>query len=111
MSETRAEASETACAHIYLRTGRDGPVRGGNPWIFSQAIARVDPANLAAGARVKVCDGGGELIGVGYYNPRTVIAIRMLTWGENPPLSQIVARRIDRAIELRHRFVVGGTNS
>jgi 23S rRNA (cytosine1962-C5)-methyltransferase len=112
MSETRTETTETACGgRIYLRSGRDGPVRGGNPWIFSQAIARVEPANLAAGARVRVCDCGGELIGVGYYNPHTVIAIRMLAWGETPPLSGILARRIDRASELRRRFVDGGTNS
>ena len=34
---------------IFLKRERDGPVRGGNPWIFSQAIARVEPLGLAAG--------------------------------------------------------------
>jgi 23S rRNA (cytosine1962-C5)-methyltransferase len=111
MSETGAEASKTAYGRICLRPGRDGPVRGGNPWIFSQAIARVEPADLVAGTRVKVCDCDGDLIGVGYYNPRTVIAIRMLAWGQILPLSEILARRIDRANELRRRFVVGGTDS
>jgi len=111
MRQTRDEASETACGRIYLRTGRDAPVRGGNPWIFSQAIARVEPADLAAGARVKVCDCGGDLIGVGYYNPQTVIAVRMLAWGGTPSLSEILARRIDRASGLRGRFIGGGTNS
>ena len=111
MSETGTEASKTACGRICLRPGRDGPVRGGNPWIFSQAIARVEPAALAAGTRVKVCDCGGDLIGVGYYNPDTVIAVRMLAWGETPPLSEILARRIERASELRGRFVDGATNS
>jgi 23S rRNA (cytosine1962-C5)-methyltransferase len=111
MSEKGAEASKGACGRICLRPGRDGPVRGGNPWIFSQAIARVEPANLAAGARVKVSDCGGDLIGVGYYNPHTTIAVRMLAWGETPPLSEILARRIDRASELRRRFVVDGSNS
>jgi 23S rRNA (cytosine1962-C5)-methyltransferase len=111
MRQTRDQASETACGRIYLRTGRDGPARGGNPWIFSQAIARVEPADLAAGARVTVCDCGGDLIGVGYYNPHTVIAVRMLAWGGTPSLSEILAGRIDRASELRGRFIGGGTNS
>ena len=111
MSVAGGEASKTACGRIRLRPGRDGPVRGGNPWIFSQAIAHVEPADLVAGAQVKVCDCDGDLIGVGYYNPHTVIAIRMLAWGQILPLSEILARRVDRASELRRRFVVGHTDS
>jgi len=98
-------------ARIYLRAGRDGPVRGGNPWIFSQAIGRVDPADLSAGSRAEIYDAGGDLIGVGYYNPRTTIAIRMLAWGETPPLPEIIRRRLDSAAELRRRFVGGDTDS
>src|SRR5271163_4186374 len=43
------KASASMAGRIYLKAGRDGPVRGGNPWIFSQAIARVDPASIQAG--------------------------------------------------------------
>ncbi|MGO9605326.1 MAG: class I SAM-dependent rRNA methyltransferase [Candidatus Binataceae bacterium] len=96
---------------IYLRAGRDGPVRGGNPWIFSQAIGRVEPATLEAGALAEVYDIGGDLIGTGYYNPRTTIAIRMIAWGESRPLSEIVAHRIDSAIALRRQFVRDDTDS
>jgi 23S rRNA (cytosine1962-C5)-methyltransferase len=96
---------------IYLRAGRDGPVRGGNPWIFSQAIGRVDPADLTAGSRAEIYDAGGDLIGVGYYNPRTTIAIRMLAWGGTPPLPEIIRRRLEAAVELRTRFVSDDTNS
>ncbi len=105
------EVSEARAGRIYLRAGRDGPVRGGNPWIFSQAIARVEPGELPPGARAEVYDAGGDLIGAGYYNPRTTIAVRMLVWGEAPPLSEIIARRVDRAIQLRRSFVRGDTDS
>jgi len=96
---------------IYLRAGRDGPVRGGNPWIFSQAIDRVDPADLAAGSRAELYDAGGDLIGVGYYNPRTTIAVRMLAWGAAPSIPEIIHRRLESAAQLRRRFVSDDTDS
>lgn len=96
---------------IYLRAGRDGPVRGGNPWIFSQAIGRVEPTGLPAGACAEIYDIGGDLVGVGYYNPRTTIAIRMLAWGAVPSLREIIERRINSAIQLRRRFVGADTDS
>jgi 23S rRNA (cytosine1962-C5)-methyltransferase len=98
-------------ARVLLRTGRDGPVRGGNPWIFSQAIARIDPAPPAAGEMVEVRDSGGDLLGSGYYNPATTIAVRMLWWGEAPDLPAIVARRFNDAIALRKTFVGADTNA
>ncbi len=109
-----ARASNPAldpAGRIFLRTGRDGPVRGGNPWIFSQAIARVEPLGLGAGVFVEVCDSGGDLLGLGYYNPATTIAIRMLAWGEAPPIADLIARRLDCAIALRSRFIGAGTDA
>jgi len=70
----------TIAGRIFLKAGRDGPVRGGNPWIFSQAIARVEPAAMKAGDWVEVLDAGGDTVGLGYYNPATTIAVRMLSF-------------------------------
>ena len=38
---------------MILKKGRDGPVRGMNPWIFSQAIERTEPAHCNPGSRSK----------------------------------------------------------
>lgn len=94
----------------FLRNGRDGPVRGGNPWIFSQAIGRVEPAKLAAGAFVTVHDAGGDAIGIGYLNPATTIAIRMLAFDPRARIETIVRDRIARALALRRRIVGAGTD-
>ncbi len=94
----------------FLRTGRDGPVRGGNPWIFSQAIGRVEPADLPAGAFVTVHDSGGDAIGSGYFNPATTIAIRMIAFDPRTRFETIIRDRIARALELRRRVVGAGTN-
>ncbi|MGA7872276.1 MAG: class I SAM-dependent methyltransferase, partial [Candidatus Binatus sp.] len=98
-------------ARVILKRGREGPVRGGNPWIFSQAIERIEPPSPEAGALVTVHDASGALLGMGYCNPATTIAIRMLAWGEAPAIEELVARRLKSALELRRRFIGDDTNA
>jgi 23S rRNA (cytosine1962-C5)-methyltransferase len=95
---------------IILKKDRDGPVRGGNPWIFSQAVARVEPSELAAGDGVEVFDFGGERLGFGYFNPATTIALRMLAFGDRIEPANIVQYRIKRALALRRRIIAADTN-
>jgi 23S rRNA (cytosine1962-C5)-methyltransferase len=94
-----------------LKRGREGPVRGGNPWIFSQAIERIEPPSPEAGAIVTVHDATGTLLGMGYCNPATTIALRMIAWGEAPAIEELIARRLKSALELRRRFVRDDTNA
>jgi 23S rRNA (cytosine1962-C5)-methyltransferase len=96
---------------VFLRAGRDGPLRGGNPWLFSQAIARVDPPSLPAGAVVRVHDSRGTPLGLGHFNPHTTIAVRMLAWGESTPaIEELLQARIARALNLRQRLIGADTN-
>jgi 23S rRNA (cytosine1962-C5)-methyltransferase len=95
---------------IVLKKDRDGPVRGGNPWIFSQAIARAEPRELAAGDGVEVFDFGGERLGFGYFNPATTIALRMLAFGDRIEPANIVQYRIKRALALRRRIIAADTD-
>ena len=90
---------------MFLKKGREGPVRGGNPWVFSQAIDRVEPSAIEAGARVWVLDAAGATLGHGYYNPATTIAVRMLALAGEPGPAEIVGWRIERALKLRERVV------
>ncbi len=95
---------------VILKKDRDGPVRGGNPWIFSQAIARLEPAELAPGDGVRVFDIAGDRLGFGYFNPATTIAVRMLAFGDSIEPAHIVPYRIKRALEFRHRIISSDTN-
>jgi 23S rRNA (cytosine1962-C5)-methyltransferase len=105
-----AGAVSAQIARVILKRGREGPVRGGNPWIFSQAIERIDPPSPEAGALVTVHDAAGALIGMGYCNPSTTIALRMLAWGQAPAIEELIARRLKGALELRRRFIRDDTN-
>jgi 23S rRNA (cytosine1962-C5)-methyltransferase len=95
---------------VVLKKDRDGPVRGGNPWIFSQAIARVEPAELSAGDAVDIFDISEEQLGFGYFNPATTIAIRMLAFRKGIPPADIVQHRISRAFDLRRKIISSDTN-
>jgi 23S rRNA (cytosine1962-C5)-methyltransferase len=97
-------------ARVLLKKGREGPVRGGNPWIFSQAIDRVEPAALEPGARVWVLDAAGATLGHGYYNPATTIAVRMLALCGEPGPAEIVRWRVERALKLREQVLGPGTD-
>jgi 23S rRNA (cytosine1962-C5)-methyltransferase len=94
---------------VTLKKGRDGPVRGLNPWIFSQAIQLVEPPNLQPGTRVEILDHNGEALGVGHYHPSTTIAVRTLAFGRLTDPGAIVAARLSAALELRRRVVPSDT--
>lgn len=63
---------------LTLRRGHDRRVRGGHPWVFSNEIDSLDgPAD--PGAAVEVVAADGQRLGTGYYNPHSLIAVRILT--------------------------------
>lgn len=86
---------------VFLKRGRDATVRGGNPWIFSGAIERLQPGNIEAGTPVEVRDASDALIGLGYYHPSTTIAVRMLAWGAIPAIPELLEHRLANALALR----------
>jgi len=86
---------------VFLKPGRDATVRGGNPWIFSGAIERTEPRAVTPGSPVEVHDASGATIGLGYINPATTIAVRMLAWGGTPSIPEIIDRRLSDALALR----------
>jgi 23S rRNA (cytosine1962-C5)-methyltransferase len=64
---------------IFLKSGKDVPVRRFHPWIFSGAVARVE-GRPEDGEIVEVYDRSGELLGVGHFHHGS-IAVRLLSFG------------------------------
>jgi 23S rRNA (cytosine1962-C5)-methyltransferase len=85
-------------------------VRGGNPWIFSQAIARVEPTGLAVGDAGKF----SILLETGWasaiFNLATTIVVWMLAFDKGIEPANIVLQRVRQALELRHRTISSDTN-
>ena len=85
---------------IVLKPGREGPVRAGHPWIFSGAIAS-GLEGAEPGDAVAVHTAGGRFVAAGYCNPRTAIAVRVLTLEDEPVDAGLVRRRLRDALALR----------
>ncbi len=65
---------------VVLKHGREKPLRQRHPWVFSGAI---DTADADPGAIVTVSDRADAFLGQGYFNPRSQIAVRVLSWRED----------------------------
>jgi 23S rRNA (cytosine1962-C5)-methyltransferase len=93
---------------VVLEKGRDRRVRSGHLWIYAGEIARADDG-IAAGDLVEVADPRGRFIGCGYYNPASVIAVRLLTRRRGEAVdASLIRRRIAEAVAWRRRFYAAG---
>ena len=65
-------------ASVKLRKTRETSVRAGHPWIYASEIDAVE-GDFVNGDIVDVLNYKGGFIGRAFYNPQSVISIRMLT--------------------------------
>ena len=87
---------------IILPKGR-ARARAGSPWIFSNEI-RMDEAvkSIAPGAVINVRGEDGRAFGTGYFNPKSLIAIRLLSDDCDLVIDRdFFALRLKRALALR----------
>ncbi|MCX5778815.1 MAG: class I SAM-dependent rRNA methyltransferase [Elusimicrobia bacterium] len=63
---------------ITLKFGEDKRLLAGHLWVFSNEIKLID-GQPTAGDIVEVHSVGGEYRGTGFYNPRSLIAVRILS--------------------------------
>jgi 23S rRNA (cytosine1962-C5)-methyltransferase len=81
-------------------------VASGYPWVFANEI-RASLTELASGEPVKIADPGGRFLGVGYANPRSLIAARVLAKDDRALDSGFFAERLQAAEALRRRVRPG----
>ncbi len=65
-------------AKLTLKAGHVQPIWAGHPWVFAQAVARIE-GQPAAGSEVVVIDAKGAPLGRGLYSPGSAIAVRLFT--------------------------------
>lgn len=93
---------------VRLRPKHDARVKAGHPWIFSNEIAD-DVAGLPPGGTVDVFDAKGAFVGRGYANPRSLIAVRLLTRQRKEDIDTPVffSGRLREALQYRQAIYPG----
>jgi 23S rRNA (cytosine1962-C5)-methyltransferase len=86
---------------ISLKKGSAKPLHGGHPWVFADAIARIDGPKPSAGDEVRVVDERGTCLGRGFYSPSSAIPVRLFSRNDEPITDALLETRIDEALALR----------
>jgi 23S rRNA (cytosine1962-C5)-methyltransferase len=74
-----------------------------HPFIYRRMIGAVDP-QARPGDVVNIYDKTGRLFGRGLYNPRSQIALRVLSWGDAPVDEAFWRQRLTQAVALRQQL-------
>ena len=77
---------------------------GLHPLVYRKRIARVDRA-AAAGDLVEVHDEEGRCVAYGLYNPKSELALRILSRGEEAPDESWWKARLEEAVRLRREIL------
>lgn len=86
---------------ITLKKNEDRRIKEGHPWVFSNEIREIEGERVP-GDTAEVHDAGGSFLGTGYYNPQSLIAVRLLSRKrENIDSPEFYLDRIRRALTYR----------
>jgi 23S rRNA (cytosine1962-C5)-methyltransferase len=95
---------EATLPTVLLRPGEADRIVGGHPWIYSGSVLRLtQPA--ADGALVQVKDHRQRLLGVGLYNSKSKINVRMLSPERVTVDEAFFEQRIRAALTLRQKHL------
>ena len=90
-------------ARAILKKTRETRVRSGHPWVFASDVETVEGA-FEPGDVVEVASSKGTYQGRAFYNPKSQIALRLLTRHDEEVDEAFFRRRVRDAIEYRRRF-------
>ncbi len=90
-------------ATVYLLPGRDKRVHAGHPWVFQSDIKGATD-DCAPGGVVTVAASNGRFLARALYNPKSQIALRIVTRNDEPVDGAFIRARVLRAIDYRRAF-------
>lgn len=90
-------------AKAVLKPGKEKRVYSLHPWIFRSDIDHVD-GSFTPGDIVDIVSAKGRFLAKGYYNPSSQIALRIMTYRDEPVDRAMIFRRVHDAVEYRRSF-------
>ena len=89
---------------ITVKEGKDKALRRHHPWVFSGAIDSIEPAAGEADW-AEVSTSSGAFIAYGWYDVKSHITLRLISWNRNEETGEGLVRRLVReAVERRRPF-------
>ena len=91
---------------VVLKKKREKPLLQKHPWLFSGAIHHIE-GDVAPGDLVQIVDSNGRFLATAYYNPKSQIQARVLSWDADEKInSGFWERRMKRAINGRSQLAL-----
>lgn len=90
---------------IKLKPKEERRIAAGHYWIFSNEIDGLDTA-IEPGTLVRVVDSTGKQVGIGFFNPHSLISIRLLLKGAGELAEDFVFENLDNAYAYRKEIGV-----
>ncbi len=88
---------------VKLKPKEDLRIQGGHLWVFSNEISKVEGEPMA-GDVVEVLSAKNSSLGFGFFNPKTLIAVRIISKGFVEPKKEFFIERFQSALSLRNSF-------
>lgn len=93
----------TLTQHIILKKNEERRLLHGHQWIFSNEIHRVE-GSPTSGDVVEILRSNGTSLGIGFYNPHSLIAVRFLSPHVETIDTQFFLTRFNSAYALRKKL-------
>ncbi len=90
-------------ADVILLPGKEKRVYGGHPWVFRSDIARTK-GNPQPGDTVRMTASNGRFLAMAVYNPKSQIALRILSRRDEVIDETFIRNRVKRAVDYRRTF-------
>ena len=91
---------------IFLKKNEEFRIASGHQWVFSNEIREVQ-GGPKSGDIVDLFDNLQHFIGKGFYNPSSLIAVRLITRTEQVPDRALWLDRVSKALEYRKKLYPG----
>ena len=85
---------------LYLKPKEHHRIQKGHLWVFSNELASL-PKDIASGETVKLFTHDKKFLGTGFYNPHSLISVRLISSKDEQPDKEFFKKKFLEALKLR----------
>ncbi len=87
---------------LYLKPKEHYRIQKGHLWVFSNELA-ILPRDIASGETVKLFTHDKKFLGTGFYNPHSLISVRLISRKDEEPDKDFFLKKFREALALREK--------